>query len=156
MEEWKQIENYENYEVSTEGNVRNKKTGRILKQCENGTGYLKVHIKTKYFLVHRLVLETFKPTDDKTLEVNHINENKHDNRLENLEWKSHKNNMQHGTRTERATKKTRKKVRCIETNTIYDSIRQASEELNCDMSQIVRVCKGKTNICKGLHFEYVD
>lgn len=154
--EWKTIEGYENYEVSTAGQVRNKSTGRILKQCENGVGYLKIHIKTKFFLVHRLVATAFIPNPNNLTDVNHINEDKHDNRVENLEWVSHGNNIRHGMRTEKQAKAAGKKVYCKELDQVFDSISEAARETGCDKSQIVRVCKGKSNICKGFHFEYLD
>ena len=88
MEEiWKLITGYDGkYEVSDFGNVRNAKTGRIMK-LQNHNGYLRVSLNNngkKLWLVHRLVLETFLPIDGK--EVNHKNHITSDNRLENLEW----------------------------------------------------------------------
>lgn len=98
---WKTVKDYENYEVSNLGNVRSKKTGKILRPAPQQSGYLLVCLckngKGKTFPVHRLVLQTFEPIDDNDyLEANHINYNKLDNRLENLEWVTHSANVLHG------------------------------------------------------------
>ena len=87
-EEWKDIKDYENYEVSNLGNVRNKKTGRILKSNKNG-GYAVVGLsKTtcKNFQVHRLVCEAFIPNPENKPQVNHIDKNGLNNNVKNLEW----------------------------------------------------------------------
>lgn len=87
-EEWKGILNYENYEVSNLGNVRNKKTGRILKSYDKG-GYAVVGLsnkKTKTFQIHRLVCEVFVPNPENKPQVNHIDKNGLNNNVINLEW----------------------------------------------------------------------
>lgn len=96
---------YGHYEASTEGQIRNLR-GRILKFYEINSGYLCVKLagfnkETKkprrwHVLVHRIILETFKPEhpEDK-IEVNHIDENKHNNHLSNLEWCTSSENKQH-------------------------------------------------------------
>jgi hypothetical protein len=88
MENWKSIVGFENYEVSDLGNVRNVKSGKVLKP-QNNKGYFRVglyHEGQQYlFSVHRLVLQTFIPNDEK-LECDHINHIITDNRLENLRW----------------------------------------------------------------------
>lgn len=165
MEQWRTVvhngETYDNYEVSTEGRVRSlnyKRTGeiRVLKPHNNGYGYLQVALNSKHIKIHRLVAETFIPNPNNYSDVNHINENKHDNRVENLEWVSHKQNMCHGTCVERSTKARSKKVICIETNTIYDSISQAYHETGIPFQNISEVCKGKRQTAGGYHWKFVD
>ena len=96
-EEWLQLSNYDNYEVSSFGNVRNKKTGRILKPSNRG-GYYVVglsNIKTKTFQVHRLVAETFIENPENKPHVNHKDKNGLNNNLANLEWNTPKENNMH-------------------------------------------------------------
>ena len=89
MEEWKQLVDYKNYEVSSFGQVRNKKTGRILKPCNNG-GYLYVGLslngQTKSFSVHRLVASIYLDNLDNKPHVNHKDKNRSNNHISNLEW----------------------------------------------------------------------
>jgi len=97
IEIWKDINNYNNYEVSTFGNVRNKKTGRIMKSVNNG-GYIYVGISnkiTKTFPVHRLVAENFIENPENKAHVNHKDKNGTNNHLSNLEWCSPKENNIH-------------------------------------------------------------
>ena len=106
IEWWKDIPGYEGkYQASTKGRIRNSRTGRILALHPN-RGYLKIGImkdgKRRYYRVHRLVWEAFNGQIPDGYEINHINENKLDNRLENLSLLTRKENINWGTHTERA------------------------------------------------------
>jgi len=98
------LEDYPDYAVDTEGNVWSFKYNRQHKlspgRKREKYPYLFVRLSDRYgnkknFSVHRLVAMTFIPTDDISLDVNHKNRNGCDNRLENLEWLTHKQNMEH-------------------------------------------------------------
>lgn len=81
--------------------------GRIMKQSSDKDGYKLINIRgLKEARVHRLVMLTFvgEDPDPEKNQVNHINEIKYDNRLENLEWVTAKGNANHGTRNERLVK----------------------------------------------------
>lgn len=100
MEIWKTITNFENYEVSNYGQVRSKQysKNRILKP-ENSKGYLRVtfsknNVQTR-FLVHRLVACNFIENLDQKKCVNHIDGNKLNNNLSNLEWVTYSENEIH-------------------------------------------------------------
>lgn len=82
-------------EVSNLGRIRKKIFGRyrISLGTMNSFGYLKTSINNKGYFVHRLVAETFIPNPRNKKEINHINANKQDNRIENLEWVTHEENM---------------------------------------------------------------
>ena len=93
-ERWKDIFGYEGmYQVSDLGRVRSKKYGywRVMRFGKNHKGYLHIGLcrngKQKKFYVHRLVAQAFIPNDDESkTQINHINEDKTENKVSNLEW----------------------------------------------------------------------
>lgn len=94
MENYKTLSFNENYEVSDLGNVRNKRTGRILKPEVVHNGYLRVTISKKRYRVHRLVYETFVGPIPEGYQIDHINEKRQDNRLVNLQVLTQAENLQ--------------------------------------------------------------
>ena len=159
---WKAIEDYPNYEVSNLGNVRNKKTKKVLKPAKLNTGYLQVRIKDSTGVyrgryVHRLVITTFCSVENMdNLDCNHRDENKENNQLDNLEWLSHKENCDYGTRNERIRKVLGKTVLCIETGVIYSSTMDAARQTGIDHSGISKCCRGIYRTCGGFHWKYID
>lgn len=101
MEIWLKIKNDDGddsrYEVSNEGRIRNTETGRYLKGRLNKkeNGYYRVNVSGKDEYVHRLVAKAFYDCDQPNLEVNHIDGDKTNNHLSNLEWVTHKENIDH-------------------------------------------------------------
>jgi hypothetical protein len=97
LEIWKPITGYENYEISSWGRVKNS-SGLFLK-IQDRKGYKRIILlkksKHKSFLIHRLVAVNFIPNPKNLLEINHIDGNKQNNNVENLEWVSRYENMKH-------------------------------------------------------------
>ena len=99
---WKQIRDYPTYDVSTCGKIRNNKTQRVLIPCMRN-GYLSVSFssgnKKKTVNIHVIVAQTFlnKPDDTIRYVVNHINENKQDNNIDNLEYVTYAQNIKHSS-----------------------------------------------------------
>ena len=109
QEQWKPIQEFNGeYEVSNIGRVRSMKryygmVGRIMPQTIQRKGYYAVtfHMNNKAYCrkVHRLVIEAFKPNPDNLPCINHIDGNKLNNHIDNLEWCTYQHNMQHAVRT---------------------------------------------------------
>lgn len=101
---WKDIEGYEGlYQISNLCNVKKISSGRILKQCKNAYGYLKVGLnkngKQKVFCIHTLVARAFIPNPENKSQVNHKDGNKTNNNINNLEWVTQQENLAHAFKT---------------------------------------------------------
>ena len=158
MEEWRMVVGYEGlYEVSNFGNVRSKR--KILKQT-NYNGYqcvcLSKESNRKIHKVHRLVAIAFIPNEENKREVNHIDEDKTNNHVSNLEWVTPKENINHGTCIKRRSKKHEKPVRCVETGEIFRSSKLAQEWLGIGGCGVNQCINGHRKACGGYHWEVVD
>ena len=169
-EQWLNISGYEGlYQISNFGRVKSFyfKNHRILKP-HKVKGYSNVELyknkKKKQFYIHRLVMENFCPIENmNVLDVNHKDEDKSNNHISNLEWMTHKDNLNYGSRAEKARMKMQgknssrsKKVRCIEKNVIYEALREAERQLGIPATNISKACKGKIKTAGGYHWEYVE
>ena len=157
VETFVKIEGFEKYEVSNLGKVRNIKSGRMLKPHLNHNGYLKHHLyrhdKQKELFLHRIIATAFIDNPGKKPQVNHIDENKLNNDLSNLEWCTGRENLAHGTRTKRVAEKLSKKVIQLDLNDSvlneFESMGQAERETGVPIGNISRCCNGKRKSAGG-------
>lgn len=96
---WRQIENYPWYEISDRGDVRNTRTNKILGRRVDKDGYREVQLYDsgvgRNHKTHRLVAEAFIPREPDRDQINHLNGDKEDNRVENLQWCTRSENTRH-------------------------------------------------------------
>lgn len=170
---WKDIVGFEgHYQVSNLGNVRSlnwENTKRIKLLSQNiiktsGYKYVGFHVKpskTKHPLVHRLVAEAFIPNPDNLPQVNHKNEIKTDNRVDNLEWCTRKYNINYGTGHKKATigiiKTLGRCVECIETGEVFRTVISAARAYNTRQGQISSICLniGKVHRAGGVRWKFI-
>lgn len=139
----------------------------VLRAGVGPNGYEHVRIDEKCRSVHRLVAQTFISNPNNEPQINHLDENKRNNAVNNLEWCSAKKNVGWGTcikrraATQRAlghqlnNKGTSKPVLCLSTGISYPSINEAARATGTDPSDIVKVCKGKACTAGGLKWRYI-
>lgn len=154
------IENYENYEVRPNGEVINTKTGRVLKGQKNSSGYMQVCLckngKQKTFKVHRLVAEAFIPNPDNLLEINHRDEDKTNNTVENLEWCTRKYNNNYGTRIKRVSKQVLQLRKDGSLVRVWPSTNEIQRQLHFDSGFISACCRGKYHTAYGYKWCYAN
>lgn len=180
VEVWKDIEGFEGYyEVSSHGRIRSVERdiverngiktqhlkGRIRKQIMGTMGYYMLHLNKdghyKSCFVHRLVAEAFLPNPDNLPEVNHIDENKENNAVWNLEWCDHLHNQRHGTAPQRISAS--KPKRRVEQLTLdgqhvayYESRYAAARAFNRPKANIFFALTGRSKSAYGYKWRYVD
>lgn len=160
--EWRDVPNYEGiYKVSSDGKVMS--ANGIRKAEMSQTGYWRISLwnkgKEKHFFIHRLVAMAFIPNPNNYDLVNHIDGNKLNNNVENLEWCNLSQNVQHAYRTglvHPATTKVIQYTKDFVKVKEWNSIREACEELKLNHANIVTVCGQKTNRrqCGGFIWRY--
>ena len=170
---WRDIKGYEGlYQVSSNGRVKSLERAdswgrtvkeRILKPNVVGGGYLGVVLyaggKTRMFFVHRLVCQAFHENPDNKPQVNHINEDKTDNRACNLEWCTCKQNINHGTANERSAKNRSKSVGQYtlggELVKTWASTMEIERQAGFNHGNISKVANGKHKQAYGFIWKYI-
>ena len=185
---WKPINGYEGkYEVSSFGRARSLdryqqrtdyrsgkryqtfKAGKILKPIKCNSGYMRVSIiedatHRGMKLLHRMVAEAFIPNPDNLPEVNHKNEDKTDNRVENLEWCDHSYNTTYNDlQARRYNNGGGRRKRPVEQLTMqgqfvarFDSVTEAAEAVGTSVAHIWNVCDGRQKSSCGYRWRYVE
>ena len=161
------IKDYENYEVRPNGEVVNVKTGKILKPRKRNDGYLTVHLckngRYKHFYIHRSVAEAFIPNPENLPCVNHRDEDKTNNTVENLEWCFYEYNDNYGTRNERVSKsltngKTSKPILQLRMDgslvRIWPSTIEVQRQLGYSQGNISNCCNGRYKQSYGFKWCY--
>lgn len=172
-ETWKEIEGYNGkYEVSNLGRIKSYMkdsiNGKILKGTKDWKGYSKCTLtdgsgKIKIWFVHRLVALAFIPNPFNLPQVNHIDENKANNNVDNLEWCTNEYNHRYGTRDKRAGESNRccpttsRRVYSIDSNgeiEYFASIGDAERITGNSHCNIVRALKGRRPRCGNRQWFY--
>ena len=160
QEIWRPLPNTKNYLCSTFGRIKNVKTGKIIVGSVNNKGYVRFDLceNGKRFVVagHRAVAETFIKNAEKKPQVNHIDGNKTNNNVTNLEWCTEKENAVHARDVlfSECFGSNKKRIICVETKETYESILEASRKLGIPDPSIHKVLNGERNHTHNLHFQY--
>lgn len=158
MANWRSTPRSDKYDVNEDGLVRNHKTGHILKPCSTGCGYQKVglYYDGEYHneRIHRLVAETFIDRPDGCDVVNHIDGDKRNNRVDNLEWCTSKDNSLHayamGLRYRPETSGVpARPVEILETGEHFKSASECARYIKASSSSVYACLNGRMKTCRG-------
>lgn len=154
-EYWKPIKGYPHLLISRTGQIWTKTYNRLLKPYKTNRGYLNIGLNrdkvVKTFGVHRLVAEAFIPNPDNLPAVDHIDGNKLNNNVENLQWISYSDNIRKACQ---GKDRRPKPVICIETGKVYKTIKEANRDLHIPEAVISAIVRGEVESYHRLHFAY--
>lgn len=159
MEYWRVIPSFPTYSASNYGRIRNDITGKILHTYfDSGRRYLTIALRKdgKQFTqrVHRLIAEAFLGGPHPDFDVNHIDGNKTNNCIENLEWCTREENVRHAVATGLRRGPRRKEIVIIETGETFESTRSCSRYFGVDVGSIIWAINHSGSYM-GYHLEYL-
>lgn len=148
---------HDGYFITSCGRVWSYKSNKFLSPVKVGRGYLAVNMSengkhTKNY-IHRLVAETYLDNPNNYDTVDHIDNDKTNNCVNNLQWMSREDNTIKGNI---GSKKAAKQIRCVETGQIFESYTQAAKNIGVSCVSISNCVRGKTKTCGGLHWEVIE
>lgn len=174
MTEFSEVNGFGNYLISKNGDVINKRSGHLKRPASNhsGKGYLYVDLynggKRKRAYVHRLVAEAFIANPKKSPYVNHIDGNPHNNAVENLEWCTPLENVQHASKVIKtmnqyhcANERRKRRVAMLDKSSMnpvrmFESINDAGRLTGIPVSNIVACLKGRQSYTRAVCWCYVE
>jgi len=158
MEKWKDAPGFPGYQVSDTGRVKRSINGKMLRPVRYSNGYYVVNLSGRRIGVHRLVGLAFIPNPDGLPQINHKNEIKTDNRVENLEWCDSKYNNNYGLRNQKVSVSLSKPVKQLTRDGIlirvFYGIHEAGRETNINYRNIYLVLAGQRKTAGGYKWEY--
>ena len=155
---FKEVRSHEGrYLINIKGDIYSRYTARFLLPTVNSLGYLVVALSlNKLFYIHRLIAEHFIPNHENKPCINHKDGNKINNSIDNLEWCTHRENMQHCVKTGlRNYQSHEKKIVCITTGKIFKSATEAGKQMKIPRASIYNVIRGTNKAAYGYTFKYV-
>lgn len=171
MEQWKQISSNSNYMVSNTGRIRRCNVDRD-HSVRDKKGYLVTDLyeggQRVTARVHRIVAEEFIPNPENKPCINHIDGNKHNNHVSNLEWVTKKENCVHaldnglvkpsrgmlGKSNPNAGRKGRP-FRVVETGEVFETLHECEKAIDGNNRHINDCLRGRQQTHRGYHFEYI-
>lgn len=165
MEIFKEIQGFEGlYEISNLGNIKNVIKNKLLKFGKHNQGYLQVSLsknnKKTTFKIHRLIAIYFIDNPNNYKIINHVDGNKLNNSIENLEWCTSKHNNEHAYKlglrfmTSKNLNILNKKVINIETNIVYESAKEVAIKHNLVYGTLINKLNGRRT--NNTNFKYLD
>lgn len=170
---WREIEGFKDYMISNTGDVYSKISNKILKPRKHTGGYLRCGLRGKDKFIHRLVAQAFIPNPQNKPQVNHIDGDKTNNCVDNLEWSTSSENIGHAHRTgligttdkirknaiivgKKCSKKVKQYSLKGEFIKEFDSLIEASKEVNTSVGNIGSCCSGnkRQKTAKGFIWKY--
>ena len=167
-EEWAPVRDAPGYEVSSHGRVRN--GGGLVMRQQTSNGYHRIQIDRRQMLVHRLVAEAYIPNPEGNAEVNHIDGDKSNNRVSNLEWVTPSENVRKAYETGLRKKPSKRHMaKMLAASNVarrhpvvrsdgmrFESVGEAAAASGCGHSEVCGVLSGRRRTTHGFSFKYEE